>query len=98
MEQSIRTYFTVVLHGGKVPGTRWVVSQVGLIANQDVVWKAKVCASGGNHTSIFQPVATVQHRLFSFLVGNLKVHFICISIDILFWPGYIFLSIFIDLI
>lgn len=69
MERSIRTYFSVVLHGGKAPGTRWVVSQVGLIANQDVVWKAW-CASAGNHTAMIQPVATVQHRLFSFLVGN----------------------------
>jgi hypothetical protein len=28
----------------------------------------------------------------------LKVHFICVSFDILFWPVYIFSSIFIDLI
>ena len=97
MERIIRTYFSVDLHGGKAPGTRWVVSQAGLIAIQDAVWKAIVCASPGNHTAMIQPIATVQHRLFSFLVGNLKVHFICVSFDILFWPVYTFSSIFIDL-
>jgi hypothetical protein len=98
MERSIRTYFSVVLHGGKAPGTRSVVSHVGLIVIQDVVWKEKVCASAGNHIAMIQPVATVQHRLFSFLAGNLKVHFICILSDILFWPVHIFSSIFIDLV
>ena len=87
--------FSVVLHCGKAPGTRWEMSQVGFIAIQDVVWMAKDCASAGNHTAMIQPVASVHHRQFSFFVVNLKVHFICISSDIL---CTLFSYIFIDLI